>query len=103
MVEPGEGGDEEFDEWYRKQHMDMLSTVPGFRRSTRYKLVDEAAALGHPRFIAMHEYDDSNIPQDRVKLAIGTEWSKKILGAAKSFDGQVWELINATGDVESKF
>jgi len=102
LVEPAEGGDEEFDEWYRKQHLDMLSMVNGFRRSTRYKLVLEAEALGHPRYIACHEYDTANFPVEQVKLVTGTEWSKKILGGAKKFEGDIWEEIAAYGATDSK-
>lgn len=61
MVEPSEGGEAEFDDaiqpipillrymyltdekWYRKQHLDMLSMVPGYRRSTRYEIAAESA------------------------------------------------------------
>jgi len=102
LIEPAEGSDDEFDEWYRKQHLDMLSMVSGFRRSTRYKLVPESAALGHPRYLACHEYDDKNFPLEQVKLVTGTEWSKKNLGSAKKFEGDVWEEIGVAGDVESK-
>jgi hypothetical protein len=101
MIEPG--NDADFDEWYRKQHLDMLSMVPGFRRSTRYQLSDQENKEGHPRFIAMHEYDTADFPVEAVKLVTGTEWSRKVLKEAKSFSGDVWEEIAATGDVESKF
>ncbi|KAJ9654157.1 hypothetical protein H2198_006776 [Neophaeococcomyces mojaviensis] len=28
----------DFDEWYRKEHLDLLSKIPGYRRCLRYKL-----------------------------------------------------------------
>jgi len=101
LVEPMEGGDEELDEWYRKQHLDMLSMVTGFRRSTRYKLI-ETEASGKPRFLACHEYDTENYPVEQIKLVVGTEWSKKILSAAKAFEGDVWEEIAAFGATHTK-
>lgn len=76
----------------------MLSMVNGFRRSTRYRRVDGTP----PRFVALHEYDTMNFPAEQVKLVTGTEWSRKILGAAKSFEGDVWKFINAYGDTGSK-
>lgn len=102
FVEPADGADEDFDEWYRKQHLDMLSMVPGFRRSTRYKLADPTNAAGNPRFLACHEYDTTDFPTESVKLVTGTEWSKKILSAAKKFEGGVWEEIAVTGAKDSK-
>lgn len=74
--------------------------VSGYRRSTRYQIAPEAAALGHPRFLACHEYDDKKFPVEQVKLVTGTEWSKKILGAAKKFEGEMWEFIAVTGAEE---
>lgn len=97
-VEPAANGDEEFEEWYRKQHLDMLSMVRGFRRSTRYRRLDGQP----PRYLACHEYDTTDFPVDQVKLVTGTEWSKKILGAAKSFEGDVWEMIAVYGDSGSR-
>jgi hypothetical protein len=88
-------------QWYRKQHLDMLSMVTGFRRSTRYQLVEEKPS-GDARFIACHEYDSTDYPVDKIKLTIGTEWSKKIIGSAKKFEREVWEEIAVTGAVGDK-
>jgi len=97
-VEPADNTDVEFDEWYRKQHLDMLSMVSGFRRSTRYKRVDGTP----PRYLACHEYDTANIPVEQMKIVLGTEWSKKILGGAKLFEGDLWQFITAYGETQSK-
>jgi hypothetical protein len=99
-VEPSDDAD--FDDWYRRQHLDMLSMVPGYRRSTRYKLADEKNEAGRARFLALHEYDTKEFPAEAVKLVTGTEWSKKILGSAKSFGGDLWEEIAVVGATESK-
>ncbi|TKA62772.1 hypothetical protein B0A49_09097 [Cryomyces minteri] len=100
-MEPAEGTDEEFDEWYRKQHLDMLSMVRGYRRTTRYKLAPgNDSSL--PRYLALHEYDDSDVPGDQLKLVVGTEWSKKIIGEAKAFDRDVYELVKEAGKTGAK-
>jgi hypothetical protein len=80
----------------------MLSLVPGYRRSTRYELALESAALGYPRFLACHEFDNKDYPIDVVKLVTATEWSKKILGAAKKFEGDLWEEIGTAGKTGEK-
>ncbi|KAF2400658.1 hypothetical protein EJ06DRAFT_521390 [Trichodelitschia bisporula] len=103
FVEPAEGTDDEFDEWYRKQHLDMLGTVTGFRRSTRYKRAPGAPGHGYGTYLALHEYDEPEVPAEQVKLVVGTEWSRKILGSAQSFQGDLWKLITAEGKVEEKF
>ena len=76
----------------------MLGMVTGFRRSTRYKRVDNVA----PKFVALHEYDTTEFPVEQVKLVTGTEWSKKIISGSRAFQGDVWEFINAYGDTASK-
>lgn len=99
-MQPRDGGDEEFDEWYRKQHLDMLSMVKGYRRSTRWKVSElREAPEGTPMYIALHEYDDVPDPEE-VKLAVGTEWSKKVIGEARSFVRDQWELIEVQGEDE---
>lgn len=107
-MEPAEGeeADKDFDAWYRLQHLDMLGTVTGYRRSTRYKLKfspnPEAAGKKLPRYLALHEYDRTDIPQEQIKLAVGTEWSKKVIGGAKAFVRDVYVLQHEAGDPEVK-
>lgn len=99
-MEPAEGEDANFEDWYRKQHLDMLAMCRGYRRTTRYKRIDGVS----PRFLALHEYacTPSELPADQVKQVASTEWSKKIVGEAKVFDRDVFELIQAQGDIASK-
>ncbi|KAF2161836.1 hypothetical protein M409DRAFT_27892 [Zasmidium cellare ATCC 36951] len=95
-MEPGDEAD--FDEWYRKQHLDMLGMCRGYRRCTRYKNMDDQ----QPRFLALHEYDckAEDVPSEQIKQVVATEWSKKIVGEAKIFDRNVFELIQAQGQTE---
>lgn len=99
-MEPAEGEDADFDEWYRKQHLDMMAMCPGYRRTTRYKRIDDVV----PRYLALHEW--ASAPDEKraeqIKQITSTEWSKKIIGEAKVFDRDVFELIQAQGDVEKK-
>jgi hypothetical protein len=79
----------------------MLSMIEGYRRSTRYQSVEETPT-GTTRFLACHEFDSTIFPVDKVKHAVGTEWSKKILGSVKSFEGEFWEELAAAGAVDDK-
>jgi hypothetical protein len=101
-MEPAEGAEAEadFEAWYRKQHLDMLAMCEGYRRTTRYERVDGA----RPRFLALHEWacKPEDLPKEKVKQLCETEWSRKILGEAKVFDRDVFELIEAQGKVEMK-
>lgn len=101
-MEPAEGGDDEFDEWYRKQHLDMLSTVGGYRRSTRWKKSAAMSAEPSPAtYLSLHEWDELPAPE-QLKFVIGTEWSRKIIGAAKIIESEAWELVQVGGDDQAK-
>jgi len=91
-MEPKEGTDDEFDEWYRKQHLDMLSMVDGYHRSTRYKLAPGSDPK-LPSYLALHEYESKDMNGAQLKLVVGSEWSKKIIAEAKQFDRSMWEFI----------
>lgn len=101
-MEPAEGEEAEadFDAWYRKQHLDMLSMCKDYRRTTRYKRLDGV----QPRFLALHEWacGPGKIPGEQIAQVTETEWSRKILGEARVFERDVFELVQAQGDLERK-
>lgn len=66
--------------------------LDGYRRSTRYQKLEGSI----PKYLAMHEFDTPAVPKD-MRLVIGTEWSKKMLGGATSTNSDVWEFITEHG------
>ncbi|OCK75655.1 hypothetical protein K432DRAFT_429260 [Lepidopterella palustris CBS 459.81] len=96
QLEPPEGGDEEIDEFYRKQHLDMLSLLPNYRRSTRYKTVDGSK----PRYLAIHEVDSADMDQRMTKIIMNTEWAKKVIGNLQMFERGMYELITEQGKIK---
>lgn len=99
-MEPAEGQDEDFEDWYRKQHLDMLAMCKNYRRTTRYKRIDGAK----PRFLALHEWacGAGELPAGQVKQITETEWSRKVIGEAVVFERDVFELIQVQGDKARK-
>lgn len=95
-MEPGDEAD--FEEWYMKQHLDMLGMCRGYRRCTRYKGMDDK----EPRYLALHEYacKPEDLPSEQIKQVTATEWSQKIIGKAKAFERNVFVLIQAQGETE---
>ena len=63
--------------------------LDGYRRSTRYQKLDGSA----PKYLAMHEFDTTTVPPN-MKLVIGTEWAKKVLGRAQSAKTDMWEFVS---------
>jgi len=91
-TEPAVGGDKDYDDWYRLQHLDMLSMLNNYRRSTRYQKLDNSS----PKYLAMHELDTPAFPPE-IRLVLGTQWSKKNIGTARSFGSDTWEYITELG------
>lgn len=46
----------EFNEWYDKEHMNRLLSIPGFLSGGRY-----VALRGAPKYLAMYELEDHNV------------------------------------------
>ncbi|KAK5791852.1 hypothetical protein VI817_007161 [Penicillium citrinum] len=68
----------EHDRWYREEHFDMLSRVPGWRRSRLF--VTAAIDSQAPReTLALHEYAPVNgLGGDAHKAAMNTPWREKL-------------------------
>ncbi|WP_457967042.1 hypothetical protein M1E17_09925 [Arthrobacter sp. D1-29] len=61
-----EGSDQEFNDWYTKQHLADVTNVPGYVRARRYKLAD-AQFLGPQtdfKYLAIYEVEGET--QDAV-------------------------------------
>jgi len=76
----------------------MLSMLPSFRRSTRYKSDNGS----EPRYLAVHEMDDVNLDTHSKDVLFGTELAKKVIGSAKIFDVTYWQLIFRDGHAGEK-
>ncbi|KAF2091205.1 hypothetical protein K490DRAFT_62526 [Saccharata proteae CBS 121410] len=98
----------DFESWYRLQHLDMLSTVPGYHRSTRYQLTRPSpspivaaaddATHAVPDYLALHEFDSEDIDREKLGLVVGTEWSRRVIGGARAFVRDVWVLVEGRGE-----
>jgi len=100
-VEMQPSDEADFDAWYQKEHLDMLSKVPGYRCSKRYKLGVPVGYLtiGSPApFLAIHEFDFlSGLGGPEAQECNGTEWTKRQIGAAKVFVVRAWERLFEQG------
>lgn len=74
--------EDEFNRWYNEEHVEMLSRVPGWRRSRRFvtSVIDPKA----PReYLALHEYGPVNgLGGAEHKAAVDTPWRNKIMHEA---------------------
>lgn len=64
------------DDWYVREHLPLLRAVPGWRRATRFRLVEGAG----PEHLAVHELDDSAVfDHPAYREAVSTPWRAAIM------------------------
>ncbi|OAG37131.1 hypothetical protein AYO21_08666 [Fonsecaea monophora] len=109
-VDPPEGADEEFDNWYKTEHLEELAKCSGYRRTTRYKCVyarhNRDDRLGkpsphRPRWLALDEFDTKPI-QEELDTARGTAKAKAILAKSKVEVG-LYKLQKSYGKANMPF
>jgi len=116
-IEPGPAvEDEEFDKWYREEHLRLIAEVPGYIRSTRFKLAyyrtnaqsrvlkglpprdaDLTIAVP-PKWFAIHEFDREDVDNAALLKTAETEWAKKMLKGAETVEGGKWKLAGSFGN-----
>jgi len=74
---------EELTRWYDEEHIDMLSKVPGWRRTRRFK-TSPLDKKDETEYIALHEYAPQNgLGGPEFQAATSTDWAKKIKAAVE--------------------
>ncbi|KAF8856827.1 alpha/beta-hydrolase [Acephala macrosclerotiorum] len=78
-LQAGEGMREQLDKWYREEHIEMLSKVPGWLRTRRFvtSSIDPKAPV---EFLALHEYKPQNgLGGKEFQAATSTPWNEDIM------------------------
>jgi pimeloyl-ACP methyl ester carboxylesterase len=97
-LKDGEGKKAELDRWYREEHIDMLSKVPGWLRTRRF--VTSSIDPGAPvEYLALHEYSPKNgLGGEEFRAAISTEWNNSIMtDVVKEKRRRVYDLYYTFG------
>ena len=83
------GDEEDFEKWYREEHLDMLSKLPGYRRSLRFKLGPDTPLTKESTqpYLAIHEVDncDKAFSSKEAEAANTTPWTVKHIEESKPF------------------
>jgi hypothetical protein len=53
-------------------------------------------------YYALHDFDQQVTPPEQIKPVVETEWSKRVIGNAISFQRDQWEFISEAGATETK-
>ncbi|MCJ1442007.1 MAG: hypothetical protein MMC23_002499 [Stictis urceolatum] len=102
-----EGKSDDVKAWYEREHIPLLSKVPGWKRSRLFLASDVETGdargshrgrgrEGETEFLALHEYAALNGLGGKEFLeAVGTEWSGRVMGrgATKPEDAHAREVV----------
>jgi hypothetical protein len=110
-IEPAESTNiEDFHKWYRSVYVKEVSSLPGWRRTSRFNLVfkkenkddPEAAKKITPKWLALHEFDVDKV--DGVLGAGGllgkSQETKNIDKTARKVDVAAFEALSSFGRTE---
>jgi hypothetical protein len=78
-------------DWYTREHLPALSTVPGAYRARLLRAVE-----GVPKYLAVYEMSSLDIMQsDAWHVASATPWTKRIQGMCTTLSGVSANLIRS--------
>ncbi|KAJ7721465.1 hypothetical protein B0H16DRAFT_1228576, partial [Mycena metata] len=76
---PNESAEQTFNDWYTEEHIPMLSAVPGWRSSRRFRLLS-ASSTDPPRYLALHEWENCDaFGTPEFKTATNTPWRTRVV------------------------
>ncbi len=84
IMEPDQGQEEEFNDWYDLEHIPHMSGVEGVLNATRWMCVE-----GWPRYLAIYDLGDIEVlKSDSYRGATGsnfTPWTRRILSRVRGW------------------
>lgn len=87
-LQPGpQLSEEDYNRWYEEEHVPLLSVVPGWLKSTRWKLKDATVKIDGrvaekkiSRYLAIHEWESLDaFATPEFKHAVSTPWRDEIM------------------------
>ena len=87
------GALDDFNAWYREQHIPERLGVPGFLRGRRYE-----ATGGGPAYFTLYETDDAAVLSSAPYLArlnAPTEWTRRVLPSMRTMIRNAYRLVAA--------
>ncbi|KAJ6593204.1 hypothetical protein B0H19DRAFT_1089394 [Mycena capillaripes] len=75
---PNDIAEQTFNDWYAEEHVPMLRAVPGWRSSSRFRLL--TASEKPPRYLALHEWETCDaFGTPEFKAATNTPWRARVV------------------------
>lgn len=85
FTEVPEEHEQDFNEWYNREHIDERTQLPGFLRSRRYLACEGTVTPKYMAWYETREVSDLAAPGYLALLADQTPWSKRVMGRFSLF------------------
>jgi hypothetical protein len=98
QMEPPDGWDSDFNDWYDTEHIPARLAIPGFARATRYRAID-----GEPEYLAVYELSDLGAlqtPEYHELRHSPSQRTTRMLGNARGFTRFICELVHDSGPAD---
>jgi hypothetical protein len=92
----------DLDKWFREEHIPLLSKVPGYHRSTRYKWLPKKTfnrAEPPPAYLTLHEVDNVDcLSSEEAKTANNTAWTVRQVKESEKVIARAWTVVAKVND-----
>ena len=96
FTNPVDGRETEYNEWYDKQHLSDVCSLPGFVSARRYRLVEGESEY---KYLAVYEMDSDDPKRDFERLGASTQSGEMLLSDAmdsETASALLYEQISST-------
>ncbi|PSS15003.1 hypothetical protein M430DRAFT_123609 [Amorphotheca resinae ATCC 22711] len=95
---PGADKKAQLDKWYREEHIEMLSKVPGWLRTRRF-VTSSVDSKSPVEYLALHEYSPKNgLGGPEFQAAVSTKWNDEVMSnTVRSKKRRVYDLYYTFG------
>jgi hypothetical protein len=96
------GTEERFNRWYSEEHLEEVSRMPGWRKSTRFELIfkvqskDDPNPEVAPKYLAIHEFEKGTKVR-RIPKENWTALTKDMVESAEEIDEATFDYIWGMG------
>jgi hypothetical protein len=100
QMQPPQGWEAEFHDWYESEHIPARMAIPGFTSAVRYEAVE-----GDPRYLACYHLDDLGALETPVYLRLKAdpgERTERMLANVEGFTRYICRLTTDTGEPAEK-
>jgi len=98
-MSPNASSEKAFNDWYKEEHIPMLSRVPGWLASRRFNLISSTAKT--PKYLALHAWVSMSVfERSEYEAAVDTPWRTEIIDQVIERERFVLKVQPAASEVE---